>query len=578
MTARPGLRVLLAVLVTSVLTGCVSMPVDGPVATAGEDSGIRNDDPADIVVQPPTPGESPTDIVVHFLDAMTASPLSTSVARKYLTEAGADAWQPEREIITYADKSRPDSGTSPIRVSLVDANHLDARGSWLGALSRPRSVLRFPVELENGEWRISRAPNALIVPDTWFEPRFQQVSLYFFDPTGSVVVPEPVYLPRGDQLPTALTSNLLQGPPVGLEDVYRTFFPAGLTSGLSVPVSRAGVAEVALQGDDSQLTPETTDLMLGQLAWTLRQVPGIDALRVSIGGRPIDVPGDADVLPVDSGAAYDPTGMLASPALFALRQGLLVSGSLEDLRPVDGPFGQADQGVRTIAVNPDASRVAGVTDSGRVLVAPVSTTGRQVHQVASGASDLLPPAWDLAGRLWLVDRRPGGAIVSVVRGGRPVPVTAPGITGERVRTFTVSRDGTRLVAVLVGEKTDVVVVSRIGLDRGRLVLTRARSIRSAVAPPQRVRDLGWRTPTTLVVLSLLTEGLSQVRTVSLDGSPGGTEAPATTLRGRIRWLVSSPVDTQPVYAVSPQGAVDLADAQRTVRPEGVSLATLTYVG
>ena len=110
------------------------------------------------------------------------------------------------------------------------------------------------------------------------------------------------------------------------------------------------------------------------------------------------------------------------------------------------------------------------------------------------------------------------------------------------------------------------------------MLTRARSIRSAVAAPQRVRDLGWRTPTTLVVLSLLTEGLSQVRTVSLDGSPGGTEAPATTLRGRIRWLVSSPVDTQPVYAVSPQGAVDLADAQRTVRPEGVSLATLTYVG
>ena len=38
--------------------------------------------------------------------------------------------------------------------------------------------------LENGEWRIARAPDALIVPDPWFEPRFQQVSLYFFDPTG----------------------------------------------------------------------------------------------------------------------------------------------------------------------------------------------------------------------------------------------------------------------------------------------------------------------------------------------------------------------------------------------------------
>ena len=54
--------------------------------------------------------------------------------------------------------------------------------------------------IENGEWRIAEAPDALIVPETWFEQRFRQVSLYFFDPSAQILVPEPVFVPRGDQL------------------------------------------------------------------------------------------------------------------------------------------------------------------------------------------------------------------------------------------------------------------------------------------------------------------------------------------------------------------------------------------
>jgi hypothetical protein len=271
--------------------------------------------------------------------------------------------------------------------------------------------------------------------------------------------------------------------------------------------------------------------------------------------------------------------MLASGELFALRDGLLVAGTVEVLRPVDGPFGVADQGLRAIAVNPDATRAAGVTSSGRVLVAPVQASGRQVREVVNGASDLLPPAWDLTGRLWLVDRRADGAVVSLVRGSRLVEVRAPGITGERVRAFAVSRDGTRLVAALTGRAGDSVVVSRIGRGEGGTPwVSRAEQIRAAFESPLRLRDLGWRTPTSLVVLSQLTEGLSQVRALALDGSPAGDPAAPTTLRGRMRWLASSPVESQTTYAVSGQGVVDLAEPQRTTRPEGVSLATLTYVG
>ena len=53
------------------------------------------------------------------------------------------------------------------------------------------------MDREDGEWRIAKAPDALIVPRTWFAPRFRQVSLYFFDPTGQILVPEPVFVPSG---------------------------------------------------------------------------------------------------------------------------------------------------------------------------------------------------------------------------------------------------------------------------------------------------------------------------------------------------------------------------------------------
>ena len=80
----------------------------------------------------------------------------------------------------------------------------------------------------------------------------------------------------------------------------------------------------------------------------------------------------------------------------------------------------------------------------------------------SGGQDLLKPAWDVAGRLWLVDRRETGAVVSVVVDRRQRAVQISGVSGARVKPFLVSRDGTRLVAVVRGPKGDQLVVSRIG--------------------------------------------------------------------------------------------------------------------
>ena len=68
---------------------------------------------------------------------------------------------------------------------------------------------------ENNEWRISQAPNALVIPRTFYDQQYQEAEIYFFDPSGRILVPEPVHVPQGiqvAQLASSLVRALVRGP------------------------------------------------------------------------------------------------------------------------------------------------------------------------------------------------------------------------------------------------------------------------------------------------------------------------------------------------------------------------------
>ena len=576
-------RVLVAVTAVAVLltaAGCVRMPDSGPVVAAGGEG--RADNPPDVFIdpKPPAPGASPTDIVTGFLDAMTATPIQTNAAKQFLTSDAQAAWNPEAETITYSEASPPRGGLR-VSVSLGGARHLDGRGSYLGRLPAEDRSLTFPMASQDGEWRIARAPDALIVPDSWFEQRFRQVSLYFFDPSGRILVPEPVFVPRGEQLATALTSALLRGPGPALAGVTRSFIPEGLSFGLSVPVSEEGVADLALRGFSGRLTPDASQQMLAQLAWTLRQEPAIESLRVSVGGRPITLSGGESLFNVEAqGAEYDPTVLGASTLLYGLRDGRLVSGPPDSLTPVEGPLGDSRLGVTSVAVNLTADRVAGVSGGGSsVLLTSVRDEDDRVESVVSGGKGLLRPAWDFSNRLWLVDRRAGAARISYLSGDRPIGVRAPGITGRRVTHFTISRDGSRLVAVVRRGGGDRVMVSRIVHDaQGRVVrIRRATHIAWEGDSRLRVRDLGWSSANSLAVLHRLAGELYQVRTIAVDGSPPGPDSLLTTLPGKVTGLVASPEASESLFAFTRDGLLDLTRDTPTLSIDP-RVQALHYVG
>ena len=179
---------------------------------------------------------------------------------------------------------------------------------------------------------------------------------------------------------------------------------------LSTPVSEEGVADIRLVGASAPDSPDAIEKMLAQLAWTLRQ-EDITALRLTISGQEVRLPGGASEFDVDSAPEYTPTGYQASYALTGCATVCWWRATVEELVPVPGPFGDvADRHLRTVAVSVDGDRAAAVSQDGRrVLVAPVreprtDEPPSRVVTAVDGATNLLTPAWDFADRLWVVDR------------------------------------------------------------------------------------------------------------------------------------------------------------------------------
>ena len=567
------------VAVALLASGCVGIPDEGPVVEAeadvrrGEELGFFNDPPG------PTAGEPATDIVKHFLDAQAAIPLQTNTAKEFLTSEESATWRPQRRIITYDDASFPE-GSNQVTVEVDGAYVLDDRGSWRGALPQEQSELSFTMTRVEGEWRISDAPDALVVPSTWFDQAYRRVSLYFMDPTARILVPEPVYVPRGDSLASALVDGLLAGPVAGAPGVERSFVPPGLEVDLSVTVTDEGIAEVPLLGGDAMPTDDEAALLVAQLARTLSQDATLTAFRVTIDDEPLTLADGATTFPMDQDEALDPSGSRATSLLFGLRDGRLVSGPPEAMDVVAGPMGASEIGVRSVGVTLDGTRVAGVTSDGTsVQVTEVRSPDADLVEVVSGATDLAPPVWDDGERLWLLDRAPGGSQISVVVDERPRTVEVEGISGRRVSHFLVSRDGSRLVAVIDRGGRDQVVVSRMRYDvRGRaLGGTPARPIGWADQGRLSVVDIGWVSPTSIVVAHRIGGELYQVRTLTVDGAPAGLTGVAVTLRQRPRQLVTSPRSTDPLFVASGAGLTEVLSGLRLADVDERT-TFLTYAG
>jgi hypothetical protein len=299
--------VALLLLVASALAGCTTLPESGPVHRQAVDP---SEQPLDApYFNPPGPAKdgSPAAIVSGFLVAMQANPLSTSVAREFLSERAKTTWKPNRGTIVYEASTVLPTRTGAT-VRLADTRRLDARGGWRGSSPGRSEDLDISLVSEGGQWRVDNPVNALVVPTPFFDRSFERFNLYFFDQTGRVLLPDPVFIPRGQQTATNLVRGLLAGPGATIGEISRSALPVRTDLDLSVVVTGSGVAEVPLSRELLQASPAEISRAVDQLAWTLRQVPDIERVRITVDGAPVPLPGGRIDAPVTSGSELDAAG------------------------------------------------------------------------------------------------------------------------------------------------------------------------------------------------------------------------------------------------------------------------------
>jgi hypothetical protein len=435
----------------------------------------------------------------------------------------------------------------------TDAHRLDPAGSWVQGLRGTTNTVEFHLVQQDGEWRIDNPPNELAVPASYFSSLFVPFTLYFYDRTGTVLVPRRVYVPRGEQTATNLVLGLRAGPGPALRQVASSAFPPGTALDLAVVVDDDGMAEVPLGPAALQLSADALNRAVVQLSQTLRQVPGITRVRVTVDGSPLTLADGQTDTSVLSGSGLDPVTAASHDRVGIVGRRVVrdVGGAIG---PLGGPLGQPGFALRSVALDVQRHRVAAVTANGtRLFLAPDrgSASPTSVRTPVTG-TDLLRPAFDRFGRLWTIDRTSGGAVVHVVSAGRDRGLRVPGLCGRSVCAFTLTRDGARLVATLAGGSTPTVLVSDI-------VRAANGSVRRVLGP-DRVdvpgADLGpaldvvQDAATTVAVLVQPAAGSGKVVSVELDGSPGVPASSPDAVPGVPVALLGSPDPNDPLCVVT----------------------------
>ncbi|MDO5500135.1 MAG: GerMN domain-containing protein, partial [Propionibacteriaceae bacterium] len=359
-----------AALVLVLVSGCTRIPTTGPVDPAAG-RGRVPEVSVEVAAEPPEPGASPRTVVEGFLQAMANYQQDYAVARLYLASEQRESWRPESGVTVYEDGYGVSSTPESARLEAPLRGRLGADGSYQS--SADQLVHDFMVVRDaDGEWRIGNPPEGLLVSHYLFEKFYRMVNIYFFDPTWTSVVADPVFLPTGNQTPTALLQALLRGPTDWLTPAVVTAMPAQARLNVqSAFIDEMGVVEVSLNEAVGGLAEEQRSRMAGQVTWTLGQLEGVTGVRFLINGAPYAVPEAEDgVVRIQAFTRLDPSPDQRTVQVFGATSGGLVMITDPALggqtQAVPGPLG-SQGGIEALAVSAGADRLAFVSANGSVL-------------------------------------------------------------------------------------------------------------------------------------------------------------------------------------------------------------------
>ncbi|CAL9543477.1 Lipoprotein LpqB [Nocardiopsis dassonvillei] len=579
------------------LTSCASVPMTGPVVPGeGGDGGA---DPyggyVRLLPAGPQPGMNPDGLVGSFLKDMGSFEEDHGPARIYMLPDTGREWSPDGSVKVFTDldtvdletEVSDDGLTATVRMRSPLVATIDEDGKYRpgtpGTLMDETFTLAREEGDPEGEWRIQSLPDDLILSQLDVERTHRPFNLYYFNPEGTSLVPDPIYLPVStDRLAERLLSRLGEGPTSWLGPAVRSEFPEDVRARVTADAESV-VVELNGVGD-------IDEFRLGaQIAWTLRQIPDVQEFTLVVNGEEVAfaaADGDSAVRPRPASSFWHgvgPGALRSGVRAYYVHEGQLWSASewdtdtFGDAERVPGPLGAGDVLLERFAVSIDESTVAGITLDGETVVTSYASPGSEVVEVLDDGV-FTELSWDIDGNLWVVEEvgdpdeepqdgpspapadpetlpdpappEPGSSDVWVLRDAEEVVrVDVGDLRDESLVSFRVSRDGTRAAAVTEVDGRRSLKVGRVVTDEdGRVSVEDFVPLAGEL---EEVTEISWRSADQLAVLGRREAGTDQVFLVALDG---GT--PPSSAGNSVTGLVTiSGAPGQPLVAGTDDGNI-----------------------
>ncbi|MBN9225360.1 MAG: hypothetical protein ABS63_01675 [Microbacterium sp. SCN 70-27] len=415
------------------LAACSGLPTSGPVNAGQPIADDRGDSFPVFAPNGPAKDATPQQIVEGFIAAGSGPQGTWATARQFLAP-GFD-WNPRAGVTVYApgDRDLVATGEHDFTLTVRPVATIDAAGE-LSAEAGEIPLSYSLAKQDDGQWRITDAPQGVVLDRNFFAIVYGAYSLQFFDPSWTYLVPDQRWFPRQYATTSIATALVNGGPSEWLQGAVATAFTdAARLATQAVPL-QSGIASVALQDGARQLDQTVLDRMQTQLEASLKPagVNAVDMMSAEqlLSATPVAV----------RETRVDSRPLVRTAEAFGFLSGtsvVTIPGLSEALLQIDA---------QDIEVSVDRTTAAVRNSAGAAM--RVTTSGAAVLDARPG---LLAPSIDPNGYIWTVPQDAPSAVRAFAAGaGNGIEIADAWPGAQQILSQRVSRDGTRIAAIVRG--------------------------------------------------------------------------------------------------------------------------------
>lgn len=500
-------RLLLIVFVGLFATGCAQLPRSSAVHSFAPPS----EETATLIqsARGPVKDSAPETLIRDFLRACAAGNFDDyAKAKLFLTEEALKQWNPQASINVIRSGSGPNiqfnDGEATIKADLdstVEQNGVRLLAARDQQLRQDMSLIKNA----DGQWRINRLEQGIVIPASTFETAFAPRPLYFLTPDLEDLVPDVRWYSRRD-LPVELVQGLLGGPSSQIAEGVRSFVPKDtrlLTNSVDID---SGRAVVTLSEQVMSLSESERVQLYRQFARTLTGVAQINQVQLQSANTFIG--GDKEPASV---SPYDVTSLTGID-----EQGDLVTINQNSRPQLRFPHYQESglAGAVSAPKNPDLIACRKGTNK-LVLIGADEGEQREIFT----KNDIVDPSIDRREWVWTASQNYSHEVFAVKENVGHLAIPLEGIDNfpsAQITGIRISLDGARAAISTSGIDSAQVVVFVVKRDEQGTPLALVKPQQMPISA-HTVTSLAWVNQSTLAALGETSLGNKQLWQMQVGG-------------------------------------------------------------